>query len=912
MFNYIFIGLKIVCDDFDTKSNDVDAGHQEMLLDVQSACRIAVEILNDLLCFDKLESGILELHKQDIEVAPFIASCVKMFASQAKEEGVTIVNTTERSFDHSLMELDNFPILDCRLPSAILDNDVVVMDKFKMDQVLRNLISNALKFTPRGGSVTVSAFFIPDESSTISSPCEPNYADMRQSGRTRPMQSYLQFPSLRAFGWKKSNASTVSEATEDDLESALESITHNTSSSPHRSTHTRLLDHFYSPISRQLKKSFSSKSRSDRDSVNNNIWQLNESGSDRSNDDTFMHGKLRIVVADTGVGISEENQARLFKEVVQFNPEVLQAGGGSGLGLWITSNIVQMHGGTIHAYSAGLGKGTTLTVELGMTRHRLVKNLLSKIDLRDTSSESARSARHEEVGARPGRALGLTIDIPKNSSHRSSQDKVSMSPTPATVTTSATTSATSIAASPTHFSNGHSLFRSNSDPVQTSDRLTSRPLDVFGTSVSTLTATTIDKMKGDVEMEADSKGVDSASEGGFDVLVVDDSGLNRKMLCKLLRTVQCTMEEADDGLKAVERVKARMAQGIGSNRMYDAILMDFVMPNMDGPSATHAIRALGYSGPILGVTGNTLESDVIHFVKCGANAVLAKPFDLNQFMELMKQYKSSVVDLSDVDGSVEGMGVIAPPGRSRGTALDIPKNSSHSVSSSTDNVSLTAATATATPATAFSASATHFSNGHSLFRSNSDPVQTSDRLTNRPLDVFSTSGSTLSASIVNMSTNTIGPAGASISEKMNGDVKMEADSKGVDGASEGGFDVLVVDDSGLNRKMLCKLLRTVQCTMEEADDGLKAVERVKARMAQGIGSNRMYDAILMDFVMPNMDGPSATHAIRALGYSGPILGVTGNTLESDVIHFVKCGANAVLAKPFDLNQFMELMKQYKS
>jgi signal transduction histidine kinase len=42
-----------------------------------------------------------------------------------------------------------------------------------------------------------------------------------------------------------------------------------------------------------------------------------------------------VKVSDTGHGISKENQSKIFKEIVQFHPEILQAGGGSGLGLWI-------------------------------------------------------------------------------------------------------------------------------------------------------------------------------------------------------------------------------------------------------------------------------------------------------------------------------------------------------------------------------------------------------------------------------------------------------------------------------------------------------------------------------------------------------------------------------------------------
>ena len=670
MRKYIRIGLKIICDDFDTKSNKIDAGQQETLLDVQSACRIAVEILNDLLCFDKLESGILELHKQDIAVTPFIASCVRMFASQAKEDGIAIVNTTETSPDYLYpAELNSFIPLDCTSPSSILENDVVMMDKFKMDQVLRNLISNALKFTPRGGFVTVSAFFIPDDCSTISSPRESTFEDIGQNGWTHSAKSSLQWPSLHALGWKRSNKSTVTELTDDDLELAIESVTSDSKSIPYRSTRARLLDHYCSPISSRIKKSLGRMSRSERESSNSNIWQLNDSGSDLSDDSTPIQGKLRIVVIDTGVGISKENQARLFKEVVQFNPEVLQAGGGSGLGLWITSNIVRMHGGTIHAFSAGEGEGSTFTVELKMMRQRPVRKLNLKIGTENAgdtanAADSAENGSHPCVRAPFGQALRVTSDAARKIANAvlSSADNAAL--TAATVTASSAT-ATPAAAAPVYVRDGHSLSRSNSNSSSNSAESSDKPLDVYGTSVSTLCTTSVnkgmsmntngslaaaygdDKIKNDANMRANSKGIDS--EGGYDVLVVDDSSLNRKMLCKLLLTVKCSMEEADDGLKAVEKVQARMAENTGLNRMYDVILMDFVMPNMDGPTATHKIRALGYSGPILGVTGNTLESDVKHFMLCGANAVIPKPFDLNLFKVLMKEHKASTLRKRFVD-----------------------------------------------------------------------------------------------------------------------------------------------------------------------------------------------------------------------------------------------------------------------
>jgi CheY-like chemotaxis protein len=60
-------------------------------------------------------------------------------------------------------------------------------------------------------------------------------------------------------------------------------------------------------------------------------------------------------------------------------------------------------------------------------------------------------------------------------------------------------------------------------------------------------------------------------------------------------------------------------------RVYDFILCDNVMPNMIGPDAVERIRAMGYTSPILGVTGNMVKSDVDDFLAHGCNEVLAKP-----------------------------------------------------------------------------------------------------------------------------------------------------------------------------------------------------------------------------------------------------------------------------------------------
>jgi CheY-like chemotaxis protein len=80
-------------------------------------------------------------------------------------------------------------------------------------------------------------------------------------------------------------------------------------------------------------------------------------------------GYLKLAVTDSGAGMSQAQLAKLFRDGVQFNVNELQAGQGSGLGLYIAKGIMEQHGGTLVASSAGLGNGTTFTMMLPLYHH---------------------------------------------------------------------------------------------------------------------------------------------------------------------------------------------------------------------------------------------------------------------------------------------------------------------------------------------------------------------------------------------------------------------------------------------------------------------------------------------------------------------------------------------------------------
>lgn len=75
----------------------------------------------------------------------------------------------------------------------------------------------------------------------------------------------------------------------------------------------------------------------------------------------MRHGSILMEVADTGAGMDQEQLRVLGQEGIQFNVGELQAGQGSGLGLFISKGIIRQHGGALRVHSAGLGCGTTFT-----------------------------------------------------------------------------------------------------------------------------------------------------------------------------------------------------------------------------------------------------------------------------------------------------------------------------------------------------------------------------------------------------------------------------------------------------------------------------------------------------------------------------------------------------------------------
>jgi CheY-like chemotaxis protein/anti-sigma regulatory factor (Ser/Thr protein kinase) len=119
---------------------------------------------------------------------------------------------------------------------------------------------------------------------------------------------------------------------------------------------------------------------------------------------------------------------------------------------------------------------------------------------------------------------------------------------------------------------------------------------------------------------------------GYKVLVVEDNLINQVIASKFLLRWGLQIDMADNGLIALERVKAAD---------YDLILMDLEMPEMDGYSATKAIRSLAgekyKSIPIIALTASAFMEVQQEVYAAGMNGYLTKPFNPDEMLEVLTQ-----------------------------------------------------------------------------------------------------------------------------------------------------------------------------------------------------------------------------------------------------------------------------------
>jgi CheY-like chemotaxis protein len=125
------------------------------------------------------------------------------------------------------------------------------------------------------------------------------------------------------------------------------------------------------------------------------------------------------------------------------------------------------------------------------------------------------------------------------------------------------------------------------------------------------------------------------TELNISVLVVDDNQINRLLINKVLTRWGATVDFAENGVQAVEKIV--------NNRNYDVVLMDIYMPEMGGIEATRVIRTKEEVYfrllPIIALTASMLNSEISDMEDAGMNDYILKPFDPKGLFDKLSRYQ---------------------------------------------------------------------------------------------------------------------------------------------------------------------------------------------------------------------------------------------------------------------------------
>ena len=365
---------------------------------------------------------------------------------------------------------------------------------------------------------------------------------------------------------------------------------------------------------------------------------------------TFRHGygDYVFVIKDNGVGMSKEFVEHVF-EPFEREVSATQSGiQGTGLGMAITKNIVEMMNGTIEVESEP-DKGSVFTVEITLKLQDVKRN-------------------EEQIKQLDGfRALVVDDDFHVCDSVSKMLKKIGMR---AEWTTSGREAVYRAEIASQEGDSYHTYIIDWQMPETSGIETARRIRNVVGDEVPIIILTAYDWA--DIEGEARSAGVTAfcakplfmsdlksallmannliskeedetaawtlADFSGKRILLVEDIELNREIAQAILEEAGFEVESAPDGTDAVAMVEK------SEEYYYDAVLMDVQMPIMDGYEATRTIRNMARDDvktlPIIAMTANALEEDKEAALKNGMNAHLAKPIDVEVFMEVLSRYVS--------------------------------------------------------------------------------------------------------------------------------------------------------------------------------------------------------------------------------------------------------------------------------
>jgi signal transduction histidine kinase/DNA-binding response OmpR family regulator/HPt (histidine-containing phosphotransfer) domain-containing protein len=386
---------------------------------------------------------------------------------------------------------------------------------------------------------------------------------------------------------------------------------------------------------------------------------------------------LQFSVIDTGIGMTEEQQSRLFQSFSQADDSVTRKYGGTGLGLAVSKQLSELMGGEIWIESE-VGKGTAfhftvLLEKVDFNPEILVdKNKLS--DLKVLMVDDIPLARaalqgllndlgiHADEAESGKEALELIRRSEKDDSY---YDIIFMDwrmPNMDGIETACHINELGIKKSP------HILM------VSAYDKYAAQPL-IIGTGIqgfiekpvnqSILLDSLMNVLTPLMEVcpQVYKTEVATPNLASFHILLVEDNALNRKVMLGFLKDTNVQVDIAENGLIALEKLQ---------KSAYDLVFMDIQMPKMDGLTATKEIRQTLklVDLPIIAMTAHAMQSDVDKSREVGMNTHLTKPIDLDVLYKTLSSFLNVTVEANSNTSLEEEVSI----GNTARLLVDIPKN----------------------------------------------------------------------------------------------------------------------------------------------------------------------------------------------------------------------------------------------
>jgi CheY-like chemotaxis protein len=383
---------------------------------------------------------------------------------------------------------------------------------------------------------------------------------------------------------------------------------------------------------------------------------------------------IKIEVIDSGIGVSDEQKAKLFSSFQQADSSISRRFGGTGLGLAISKRLVEMMNGGIWVRSKlneGSTFGFTFQVKRGAeTRKSLLKEGVNRSNLRILAVDDDKDTRYcltdflrlftlqGDVAAGGGEALDL---IQKNGPYdmyfvdwkMPDMDGIELSRRIREGERKNTTHKSVIALIS---SVEWSVIEGEAKKAGV-DRFLSKPL--FPSSMADIINDCLER-----DSEYAGKGAEARDNfKGFRLLLAEDIEINREIVLALLEPTELAIDCVENGVQA-------LAQFSKNPESYDMIFMDVQMPEMDGYEATRRIRAfedsLGSSAdttqpagadttqpagakgraaarntrhvPIVAMTANVFRQDIEQCLAAGMNDHVGKPLNFDEVLVKLRKY----------------------------------------------------------------------------------------------------------------------------------------------------------------------------------------------------------------------------------------------------------------------------------